>query len=304
MTNEILVGIDGSDDSLAALRWAARFADLTRRPLALAHAWQHGRRLEGAFATVHADAASLEAGVIDTLRDLAVKHGVDPDTPCRALRGPTADSLLRDASRTGAGMIVVGASGAGRARRALLGSVSRELISCPSHVVAVVPHEETESAPTALRFVVGVDGSDGASRALRWAADAAQAAGGEVVAVHAFECPVPDASREEMASLASERRQRFDEEWCAPLRTAAVVHRAAFEIGDARRALRRVVEAEQPMCVVAGSRGLGALSQRRLGSLTHDLVRELPCPTVIVPSVRDRILWPTVHQSNHVEVDR
>jgi nucleotide-binding universal stress UspA family protein len=170
--------------------------------------------------------------------------------------------------------------------------VSRTLTTYPSHVVAVVPGDAKEVAATVPRLVVGVDGSDGASRAVHWAADTAAAAGGDVVGVHAFECPVAGASYEEAASLSDERGQRLEVEWCAPLRAAAVPYRASVENGDPRHVLRWAAEAEQPICVVVGSRGLGAISQRVLGSVTYDLVRHLASPTIIVPSARDRVVWP------------
>lgn len=290
MSNEVLVGIDGSDDSVAALRWATRFAVSTGRPLVLAYASQRGRPLEGPSSITTDDTERWEADVVESLRDLAAREGADGDAGYRALRGPAVESLLHEAARIGAGLIVVGASGRGAARRALLGSVSRELTSLPSHAIAVVPKED--SAAAARRFVVGVDGSDGSSRALRWTADAARRADLEVVAVHAFEPAVSDPSRAETASLEDERRQRFEEEWCAPLRAAGVPYRTVLDRGDGRAALRRAAESEEPVAIVVGSRGLGVISERLLGSVTHDLVRELPCPSVVIPSARDRVVWP------------
>ncbi len=292
MSDAVLVGIDGSEDSLASLRWAGRLAAGTGRRLELAYAWQHGRRLEGVFSTEHSDPSRLEAEVVSTLHEIAGRELGNVAASCRALRGPVATSLRRAAERTGASLIVVGASGSGGARRTLLGSVSRELTSCPSGAVAVVPRDENESAAAVPRVLVAVDGSDGSSRALRWAAHAAQQAGGDIVAVHAFECPVTDPSPREMASLSRERQQRFEQEWCAPLRVVGVPYRGVFEKGDPRRVLRRVAESERPMCVVVGSRGLGPVSQRLLGSVTHYLVRESPSPTVIIPSSRDCPVWP------------
>jgi nucleotide-binding universal stress UspA family protein len=189
-------------------------------------------------------------------------------------------------------MIVVGARGAGGALRSLLGSVSRELTGCPAHVVAVVPPDERTDDAGPRPILVGVDGSDGSARALRWAADAAARAGVDVVAVHAFTSPIPDPVRAEVTSLVRERRERLEEEWCAPLRAVDVPYRAVLEEGDARDVIRRVADEVRPICGVVGSRGLGAFSARLLGSVTHHLARELAWPVVIVPSARDRAIWP------------
>src|SRR5690606_31154579 len=107
-----------------------------------------------------------------------------------------------------------------------------------------------------------------------------------------FTSPVPDASPDEEASLLRERRDRFEEEWCAPLRVAGVPYEAVLERGDPREVLRRAADEVQPVCGVVGSRGLGAVSARLLGSVTHHLVRELAWPVVVVPSARDVAIWP------------
>jgi len=232
--------------------------------------------------------------VVAALRHLAAGELADTDIVegCRALRGPVADALVAEAPRCGAEMIVVGARGTGGALRALLGSVSRELTECPSHVVAVVPPDEPARGSEPAPLLVGVDGSDGSARALRWAAEAAQAAGAPVVAVHAFTSPVPDATRTEEASLLRERRERLEQEWCAPLRALGVRYEPVIEPGDPRDVLRRVADEHRPMCGVVGSRGLGGLASRLLGSVTHELVRELAWPIVVVPSARDLVVWP------------
>jgi nucleotide-binding universal stress UspA family protein len=284
----VLVGIDGSRASIAALRWAAHFATATRRDVHLAHAWQHGR-LDGPVsesARSHG-AEGIEAEVVERLRQIARRELDDPTvvTTCTALRGVAPHALLGEARRRAASLIAVGAHGEGGAVRRLLGSVGRELTECPSAAVAVVPDEATWSAP--VRLVVGVDGSDGSSRALRWAIDNAQRSGAEVIAVHAFEPPASDLAAEETAATAEETRRRLDEEWCAPLRVTAVAHRTIIEPGPPGVVIPYVADRLRPACVVVGSRGLGPVSQLVLASVTHRLVRELPWPTVIVPSPRD-----------------
>jgi len=288
------VGIDGSDDSVVALRWAAWFASLMRHRLVVAHAWQYGRRLELSSPTPPEDVGELEADIVKTLWQLVVRELDDPAIVerCLALRGPIVPALESEAAESGAQLIVIGARGAGGALRTLLGSVSRELTRVPRHLVAVVPPDAPVVAPDHRRIVVGVDGSDPAARALRWAAYAAARADSEVVAVHAFTPPVLDPTQAEETSLLRERRDRFEQEWCAPLRAAGVAHRCVLEVGDPREVLRRVADEYRPICGVVGSRGLGALSARLLGSVTHHVVRELAWPVVVVPSPRDATIWP------------
>jgi nucleotide-binding universal stress UspA family protein len=236
------------------------------------------------------------------LREIGGRELDDPSIVerCCALRGPTAAALSQEATRTEIDMIAVGAGGAGGSLRSLLGSISRELTECPAQVVAVVPPDERTNDTGPRPILVGVDGSDGSARALRWAADAAGRAGGEVVAVHAFGSPIPDPTRTEEVSLLHERRERLEQEWCAPLRAGDVSYQAVVEGGDPREVMRRVADEVRPICGVVGSRGLGAISSRLLGSVTHHLVRELAWPVVIVPSARDLAIWPPPAAADHL----
>ncbi|MFO7279953.1 MAG: universal stress protein [Thermoanaerobacterales bacterium] len=289
----VLVGLDGSAHSLVALRWAGWCAAATGADLHVAHAWQQGPPLDGALGAGIADAADLEAAVERRLRQLAAAELRDPGAVAgaRALRGEVPTALTREAARLDAGLVVVGARGAGNALRALLGSTASRLTECPVRAVAVVPDDAEVPPRSGAGLLVGVDGSTGASRAVRWAAAVARAARRPVVAVHAFEPGVPDLTPEEGESLLGEARLRLDEEWVAPLRARGVEHRTVVEPGDPRDVLPRVADAERPAGVVVGSRGLGPISQRLLGSVTHHLLRTLAWPTVVIPAPRDCVVW-------------
>ena len=296
---DVLVGLDGSHASVVALRWAAWFATATRRRIRVAHAWQHGGGLEAVVAPPGqaSDAEAFESAIEKRLRQLSVRELDDLDSVdagvvagCRALRGQVASALVKEATRINAGLIAVGARGSGGARRALLGSVSRQLTECPAQAVAVVPDDGFEPHGIDWKALVGVDGSAGSSRALRWAAAAVRGRA-EVVAVHAFEPPAHDLSKREVASLAAEVQQRLEEEWCGPLRVREVRYQAILDRGDARDVIGRAAAGVRPAFTVVGSRGLGPVSAKLLGSVTHHLVRTLDSPTVIVPSPRDCVDW-------------
>lgn len=290
----ILVGLDGSPASSAALRWADWFARATGADLRVAHAWQHGRSLEPLLdpATGVSGVEEFETGIDARLREIVTQdHEAAAVTDYRVLRGDTAGSLVREAQRARDSLLVVGARGAGGALRTLLGSVSRQVTQCPTQAVAVVPDDLTLPRSDSWSMVVGVDGSTGSARALRWAADAATRGGGTVVTVHALEPPVPDLTRDELTAVTDEMRRRVDEEWCAPLRRVGVSYTVVIDRRDAFDAITRAADAAGPACVVAGSRGLGPLSQRLLGSVTHRLVREMLWPVVVVPAPRDCPVW-------------
>ncbi len=292
----ILVGLDGSSQSIAALRWAAWFAATTERELYVAHAWQRGSK-HGQLASAGTgvlDAEDLEDTVRDRLRAIVDQELDDAAvvTGYRLLRGDIATSLLAEAQGDQAMLIVVGSRGAGGALRAVLGSVSRRLTECPGRSVVIVPDEVRPPQQGPWSIVVGVDGSTASSRAVRWAASAAQH-GGRVVAVHAVEPAVLDMTRSERETTLQEMHRRLDEEWCAPLRGAGVAYEALVDLGEPREVIARVADEVRPACVATGSRGLGSLSQRFLGSVTSNLVRELDWPTVVIPAPRDCPTWTT-----------
>lgn len=285
----VLVGVDGSPESIAALRWAAQIAGPAGRRLIVVNAWQRGRPMvENPGASPETIEQSYTDALVELVEAELARLALDVDTDVCVARGDPADALLDRAAREKASLVVVGACGSGGATRALLGSVSRHLTSCPTRTVAVVPaRTETPEGP----YLVGVDGSDGASRAVRWAASAARLSGREVIAVHVLEVPLPDPSPAQVQALTDEAAERARSEWCAPLTAAGVAHRVVIERGDPSDALRRVAAQVLPSAVVAGSRGRGPLSQRLLGSVTHRLLRELDTPVVVVPSPRDCPVW-------------
>ncbi|MHC1557804.1 CBS domain-containing protein [Actinomycetospora sp. C-140] len=133
--------------------------------------------------------------------------------------------------------------------------------------------------------VVGVDGSEGSIRAVRWAARAARADGAPLVALTVF--GAPDLYGTE-AELAHEARRQL----------AASVRRALGADADGPetirqevregRPLRALVDAsEQARLLVVGSRQVEGLGGPRRGSLTARLVGHARCPVVAVPEGSD-----------------
>lgn len=143
------------------------------------------------------------------------------------------------------------------------------------------------------RIVVGVDGSEGATRALSWCAEYAPRLGLEVVAVLSVPIPV-------YAGLVPfgqwpaedpEARERLVEtvrdEWCTPLREGHVKYDALVVDGSAPWMLMDVADREDADLIVVGSRGHGGFGELLLGSTSHQLAHHSRRPVVIVPPERD-----------------
>jgi len=121
--HRIVVGVDGSDSSKAALRWAIRQAKLTGSSVDAVAAWHYPTAYGWAPATLEATDFETDAKNILT-QALAEVSGLEPDVPVRPLvaEGHAAEVLLHQAK--GADLLVVGSRGHGGFTSALLGSVS------------------------------------------------------------------------------------------------------------------------------------------------------------------------------------
>jgi nucleotide-binding universal stress UspA family protein len=142
----IVVGIDGSDDSKYALRWAAQQAELTNATLEATTAWQlpvdfgtvwqmpatYGRSHDLSQVDFSEDAKTTLHGAIEEVLGARPRVQVTP----QLVSGHPAKVLI-EASRH-AGLLVVGASGHGGFVGMLLGSVTQHCVThsaCPVVVV-------------------------------------------------------------------------------------------------------------------------------------------------------------------------
>ncbi|MGA9276245.1 universal stress protein [Ilumatobacter sp.] len=151
-------------------------------------------------------------------------------------------------------------------------------------------------AARTTRWMVGVDGSQDAAVALRWAAGMAAASSSEIVPVCAWNVPLPT------FALAGRRAIDVDR---AGLRATAEVGAAqsidAASDSDSEEVLigeLLTVEGHPSdvlldltgagTTVVTGRRGIGQIRRRVLGSVSRDLATHCEGPVVIVPAGWDR----------------
>ncbi len=140
----------------------------------------------------------------------------------------------------------------------------------------------------AATIVVGVDGSEPATRALQWCAAYAGGMHAEVVVVHVVAAPVylnnsdvpipplSPAQREELHDLVAR-------DWCKPLAEAGVSYRVELTDGSPAFGLIQVARRENAAFVVVGRRGIGGFKELILGSTSHQLSHHLDRPLMIVP---------------------
>lgn len=134
----IVVGVDGSPDSLRSLSWAAGEADLREAPLVAVHAWMSSTIEAVDPKGTFPDASGLGADASDRLDDWIASSVPNPGAVRAVLRwGEPADVVLSEAQ--GASMVVMGTRGRGGFTGLLLGSVSRKVLHMAPCPVVVLP---------------------------------------------------------------------------------------------------------------------------------------------------------------------
>jgi nucleotide-binding universal stress UspA family protein len=283
MTARWIVGIDGSDAAVDALRWA------------VGHGAQRGAEIT-AIGAYHVPAImamfTAKRGFgVDEL-GLAATAGHDVDVAIEAAAGTgggavpvhasvvegQAQHVLVDAS-VDAGLLVIGRTGSGDLRHHLLGSVSQYCVSHSEAPVVVVP----TGAPRATSsIVVGFDGSEHAAEAVRWALEFAGAAA-QVRVVAAVEVAPwidEDLSRDRFGDEIQREEQRISDALDAIDPDGRAERSIVFQ--GPRQALAEAQEHAD--LVVVGTRGRGLLAAGLLGSVSTWLLHDAALPVVVVPS--------------------
>ena len=131
----VVVGVDGSDESTGALRWALAEARLTPSQVVAVAAWHWPASAVGIIPLTDVDLAAGARDAAQTAVDSVVQEG-DAPVEVRVREGLPAPVLL-EAARS-ADLLVVGSRGHGAFSGLLLGSVSQHCVShatCPVVVV-------------------------------------------------------------------------------------------------------------------------------------------------------------------------
>lgn len=280
----ILVGIDGSEESAAALRWAAREAELHGGTVTALHVWGYlqqlhpggAREFDPNYGTDDALAA-LESFVADAVGDAPVEIN------CEVVYGLPSEAMLEATPR--ADLLVVGARGLGGFRGLLLGSVSQQCLHHAKVPVCVVRAGKDPADPTAP-VVVGVDGSDTAKRALEVAIGEARLRGVPLTVVHDWSAPLlwalPDAIELDRGPYQASA-EALVADLLAGVDTTGVpeVRTKVSSIG----AIPATLEAANGAgLVVVGTRGIGGFRGMLVGSVAHAVAQHAPCPVLVVPA--------------------
>jgi nucleotide-binding universal stress UspA family protein len=147
MAGTIVVGVDGSEASREALRWAADEARLREARIVALHAWTFVPAAPigdpGMIAIPAGDLmgqleAESEAARVELADSIAEVLGAEPgvEVESRLTESDAGDALVAESES--ADLVVVGSHGRSGFRAAILGSVSRHVVDharCPVVVV-------------------------------------------------------------------------------------------------------------------------------------------------------------------------
>jgi nucleotide-binding universal stress UspA family protein len=247
----ILVGVDGTKESLDACRQVAQIAE-------------PGAIVEAAIVSQFPPETARALGVYDVAERLertadsalAAAAGIlGPHAELRCLQGLTVETLLKEAKRMQATLLAIGTHGHSRIAEMVLGGVAGDLLhQAPCAVFVARPVPDLATFPREI--VVGIDGSNEAERAFAVASRLASR------------------RHSTLRSVIAQGGKRVD------LAEVTRRHRHAYAL--ARAPVPALVEAASCAdLLVVGSRGLHGL--RALGSVSERVAHEAACSVLVVP---------------------
>jgi nucleotide-binding universal stress UspA family protein len=331
MRNEIVVGLDESPSSKAALDWAAEQARSVGAVLRAVHALDWPSGLSSAGFPVPANLMDVSRDELKDSYRQAITAVFDTVSPrpewiLQVASGDAGEVLVRQSKD--ARLLVVGTREHVGLARILNGSVSHYCLSHAVCPVVAVPaaasdrraegsdtvgqgttaraDQEAEpaiqaagrmidepGAPGTTLVVAGVDASAESLAAAHYAVSAADLRGGDVVLVHAFSPPSARVGgRRALSSADRTTAERLLATVAAQLIVPPHVHvHTRAEPGDAVAVLKE--SAREAAMLVLGRDHVSWGERLFMGAVASQVVSHIVCPLVVVPGRwRARHAWP------------
>ncbi|MFD5458455.1 universal stress protein [Streptomyces olivaceus] len=288
MTRPITAGVDGSEESVAALAWAAREAVRRRAPLHVVHSWRHETQEAAGAGGRDAQERWVRDAVAGAVRTVTERHP-ELTVTTEVREGDAVAALL--AAAADAGTLVLGSRGHGAVVGFLLGSVGQQVIAgAGGPVVLVRAGDEVAAEAAGREVVVGQQGEpEDSADVIGFAFEAAAARGATVRAVRAWALPTvftyspgSMALADEAGGLEQYERKALGEAlgpWRERFPDVPVVEHV--EMGSAGQVLLSVAANAQLM--VVGRRARRTAVGARIGSVAHGVLHHAACPVAVVP---------------------
>jgi nucleotide-binding universal stress UspA family protein len=302
----IVCGVDGTEESRTALRFAAAMYERLGGSLVIVYATRVPTTFGAATAphaqppaTGVASDAAAEAGLA-LLERVSVEERLGPASRLRSEIGGAAERLLGVAREEDADFVVLGTRRRGRIAAVLSGSVSRTVVGASDRPVILVPRESGTSPRGPV--ICGIDEAGRSREAARAARRLGVRLHLPLVLAHAVTFdPIPGGSAvpgatAELAQLERQRAKALLDRVAAEEHLGHGVERLVVA-GDPADALADLAARESASLVVVGSRGRGRLASAVLGSTCSSLTARAPCAVMVVPAASDERSWPPDRRS-------
>jgi nucleotide-binding universal stress UspA family protein len=282
----VVVGVDGSASSNAALDLAAHEANLRRRPLYLVHAfiwpYLHVPLGPSPYGPPEGGLRHQAERILADAYTRARAAAPDIDVHAEVVTGE-ASAVLLQASRT-AELVVIGDRGLGGFTGLLIGSVAVQLAAHAGCPILIARGETNPAAPVLL----GVDGSPANDPAVGFAFEEVSRRGVPLLALHAWTHPVSTGPGDILPLVYDEAQIEADETRLLAEALAGwhdkypdVTVRRELVHGGARTAL--IDATSRAQLIVVGTRGRGGFAGLLLGSVSQAVLHHALCPVAIVP---------------------
>jgi nucleotide-binding universal stress UspA family protein len=290
--SRIIVGVDGSEQSQAALGWAIGQVELVDADLVLAHTWNPDSYATPAMAGAVPD--MIQAGALnDEAEELAQAWLDDLVTATAARTTASVSGVLASGSPAGhildlsaeAIMVVVGSRGRGGLRSAVLGSTSQQITHHAQCPVVVV---RDSAAAAANQVVVGVDGSPASLVALGEAFAQAKLRGASLLMVHAWSTSFAGTLVISDQYFDRVRASEVDEGWALLNQSLAELQATDQSVEIIERLEQgspaaAIIEAsKEAVLTVVGSRGRGGFAGLVLGSVSGSVLAHADSAVMVV----------------------
>jgi len=281
---DVVIGVDGSVESLEAVKLGARIAGCSNSRVLLVNVVNYdmvfrlGVHMRDGIKAMVADGEAV-------LKAASSTAGCEVDT--QMVEGDPAVALLSIAADRGAGLVVVGHKGMGSLEHIVLGSVATKVVHHSDRPILVVKSGAGLIADgRGIKVLAAIDGSAESIRAADESIKIAGSTSGSVRLLHVIHFP--------LVSTTTDIGVRFHEQYAEAVRSAgdALIEKAeslgaSVEFTTVSGAPAKLILAEAESygadIISVGSKSTSGLSGLRLGSVSENLLRQSPYSVMVCP---------------------
>lgn len=284
----LIVGVDGTEGSVEALRWAAHDAARRDWPLHVMTCAELPVAVEAGLIGAGPLTGSTMEGIVTEQENvnqaavnLARSFGLDLEVTGETVLGAPAYALV--GASLPDDIIVIGATSHPGRLTDMLGSVA-SVVAHRAKGAAVVVHGADRHDAVIGRIAVGIDGSGGSDAALQWATEAAVRCNAEIVLVHGWTYPYHGGrggSAEPRNDMRVDAMRTLDAS-AQSVKALAPSLRCHSIISEQSPAKAIIDAGKDADLVVVGSRGHGGFASLLLGSVSRTVLQHSTVPVVIV----------------------